>query len=57
MRWEVGGGRVLRQPGQVRKEAALTIRNRVAVQPPFKSYDFCSPHFLMIIFLVACKSG
>ncbi len=44
MRWEVGGGRVLRQPGQVRKEAALTIRNRVAVQPPFKSYDFCGPH-------------
>jgi len=45
MHWEVGGGRVLRQPGQVRKEAALTIRNRVAVQPPFKFHDFCSPYF------------
>ena len=30
---EVGGGRIRRQPGQVRKEAALTIRSRVVRQP------------------------
>ncbi len=42
MRWEVGGGRVLRQPGQVRKEAALTIWNRVAVQPPFNLMIFAA---------------
>ncbi len=29
-----GGGRVPRQPGQVRKEAALTSSTRVTVQPP-----------------------
>src|SRR5215831_1798206 len=32
--WEVGGGRATRQPGQVRKEAALTSAVRVARQPP-----------------------
>ena len=32
---EVGGGRIMRQPGQVRKEAALTILRRVVRQPPF----------------------
>src|SRR6185312_12189297 len=32
--WEVGGGRTTRQPGQVRKEAALTSTGRVARQPP-----------------------
>src|SRR6266545_3541327 len=31
---EVGGGRATRQPGQVRKEAALTSAVRVARQPP-----------------------
>src|SRR5205085_9047343 len=31
---EVGGGRTTRQPGQVRKEAALTSTDRVARQPP-----------------------
>src|SRR4051794_14565592 len=31
---EVGGGRATRQPGQVRKEAALTSTDRVARQPP-----------------------
>ena len=31
---EVGGGRAARQPGQVRKEAALTSQMRVVVQPP-----------------------
>ena len=31
---EVGGGRSTRQPGQVRKEAALTRTGRVTVQPP-----------------------
>jgi hypothetical protein len=30
--WEAGGGRVPRQPGQVRKEAALTSKMRVVVQ-------------------------
>src|ERR1051325_1827313 len=30
----VGGGRATRQPGQVRKEAALTSTDRVARQPP-----------------------
>ena len=34
MHREVGGGRIPRQPGQVRKEAALTIRTRVVRQPP-----------------------
>src|SRR5688572_7482968 len=29
--WEVGGGRATRQPGQVRKEAALTSTERVTV--------------------------
>ena len=33
-RWEVGGGRATRQPGQIRKEAALTSAVRVARQPP-----------------------
>ena len=31
---EVGGGRATRQPGQIRKEAALTSAVRVARQPP-----------------------
>src|SRR6185312_15165760 len=31
---EVGGGRATRQPGQIRKEAALTSTDRVARQPP-----------------------
>src|SRR5262249_30474188 len=31
---EGGGGRATRQPGQVRKEAALTSTDRVARQPP-----------------------
>ena len=31
---EVGVGRIPRQPGQVRKEAALTRSLRVSVQPP-----------------------
>ncbi len=31
---EVGGRRVPRQPGQIRKEAALTRLTRVVVQPP-----------------------
>ena len=31
---EVGGGRTTRQPGQIRKEAALTSTDRVARQPP-----------------------
>src|SRR5262245_8312393 len=35
---EVGGGRATRQPGQVRKEAALTSAVRVARQPPTLSY-------------------
>ena len=39
---EVGGGRATRQPGQVRKEAALTSAVRVARQPPTLSYR-CSP--------------
>src|SRR6185436_18032076 len=34
---EVGGGRTTRQPGQVRKEAALTSTDRVARQPPTES--------------------
>src|SRR5690606_23871279 len=32
--WEVGGGRTARQPGQVRKEAALTSTARVVVSLP-----------------------
>src|SRR5208283_3861338 len=36
---EVGGGRATRQPGQVRKEAALTSTDRVARQPPTHSDD------------------
>src|SRR5581483_11263507 len=39
---EVGGGRATRQPGQVRKEAALTSAVRVARQPPTLR-DFLSP--------------
>ena len=35
---EVGGGRATRQPGQIRKEAALTSAVRVARQPPTLSY-------------------
>ena len=35
---EVGGGRTTRQPGQVRKEAALTSAVRVARQPPTLRY-------------------
>ena len=31
---EVGYGRVLRQPGQIRKEAALTNKMRVINQSP-----------------------
>jgi len=37
--WEVGGGRATRQPGQIRKEAALTSQARVTVpasQPNFE---------------------
>ena len=40
-RWEVGGGRATRQPGQVRKEAALTSAVRVARQPP--THCFAAP--------------
>src|SRR5437660_8094005 len=36
---EVGGGRATRQPGQVRKEAALTSAVRVARQPPTPSCE------------------
>ena len=32
--WEVGDGRATRQPGQIRKEAALTSPSRVVVRPP-----------------------
>jgi len=35
---EVGGGRATRQPGQVRKEAALTSAVRVARQPPTSAH-------------------
>jgi hypothetical protein len=35
---EVGGGRATRQPGQVRKEAALTSAVRVARQPPTQRF-------------------
>ena len=43
---EVGGGRATRQPGQVRKEAALTSTDRVARQPPthFTRNAACSAH-------------
>src|SRR3974377_915104 len=37
VQWEVGGGRATRQPGQIRKEAALTSAVRVARQPPTSS--------------------
>ena len=41
---EVGGGRSTRQPGQVRKEAALTRIGRVSVQPPTcLQHEFGSP--------------
>ena len=39
--WEVGSGRATRQPGQVRKEAALTSAVRVARQPP--THCFAAP--------------
>src|SRR6188508_174645 len=38
---EVGGGRATRQPGQVRKEAALTSTDRVARQPPTQFTAYC----------------
>src|SRR5690348_10350759 len=38
---EVGGGRATRQPGQIRKEAALTSAVRVARQPP--THCFAAP--------------
>src|SRR3984957_9187998 len=41
---EVGGGRATRQPGQVRKEAALTSAVRVARQPPTLLTPTRSPH-------------
>src|SRR5690349_24331495 len=40
---EVGGGRATRQPGQVRKEAALTSAVRVARQPPTLSFRLKHP--------------
>src|SRR5579871_1314188 len=40
---ESGGGRTARQPGQVRKEAAVTNPARVVCQPPAYSNRFSTP--------------
>src|SRR3546814_5774017 len=42
--WEVGGGRITRQPGQVRKEAAVTrFRSGSLFQSPTRPIDAPKP--------------
>src|SRR3546814_11855469 len=42
--WEVGGGRITRQPGQVRKEAAVTrFRSGSLFQSPTRPIDALTP--------------
>ena len=42
-KWEIGGRRIPRQPGQVRKEAALTSSVRVACQSPTRCLNEHAP--------------